>query len=137
MFNWEVNLPNIGWFSMSIKEYLILMIILFYLCIFIFIFIAFVIGRFIKNSYIAFVACCILNGVYLIIPSLSPGNSKIIIYSTFTPFNLVYNPICRFMNSGALTMFKYYEGITIIVWSVLMVGFMYYSIKTFKKECIS
>ncbi len=62
-FNWEGSFPYIGWFNLSVKEYFILIIMLIYISIFIFIGIAFVVARFIKNTYVSFVICCILNGL--------------------------------------------------------------------------
>jgi hypothetical protein len=131
-FNWEYSFPNISWFSLAVKEYFMLIIILIYISIFIFIGIAFVVARFIKNSYVSFVICCILNGFGLILPSLIPASSKLFIYATLTPFTLAFNLSGRFMQNS-LTNFKYYELITVSIWIIALSYFIYYSIKSFKK----
>lgn len=135
-FNWEASFPNIGWFNLSVKEYLILIIILIYMSIFIFIGIAFVVARFIKNSYVSFVTCCVLSGLCLILPSLMPTSNKSFIYATLTPFILVSNLLGTFMQNSA-TNFKYYELINISVWVVTISCLTYYSIKSFRKCSIN
>lgn len=131
-FNWESNFPNISWFNLSAREYFISIIILIYICIFVFIGIAFVVARFIKNTYLSFVICCILNGAFLILPSLIPTSSKLFIYTALTPFTLVLNVHTRFMQSS-YTNFKYYELITIGIWGMALGYLTYYSIKSLKK----
>lgn len=136
IFNWEASFPYISWFNLTVKEYLILIIILIYISILIFIGIAFVVSRFIKNSYVSFVVCCILNGFGLILPSLMPASNKLFIYTAFTPFTLVYNLSGRFMQSS-FTNFKYYELITASVWLIISGCIICYAIKSFKKCSIS
>lgn len=135
-FNWEGSFPYIGWFNLSVKEYFILIIMLIYISIFIFIGITFVVARFIKNSYVSFVICCILNGIGLIIPSLMPTSNKLFIYTTINPFTLVFNLSGRFMQSS-YTNFKYYELLTIIISIITLSYLTYYSIKSFKKCSIN
>lgn len=135
-FNWEGSFPYIGWFNLSVKEYFILIIMLIYISIFIFIGIAFVVARFIKNTYVSFVICCILNGLALILPSLMPTSSKLFGYTTINPFTLVFNLSGRFMQSS-YTNFKYYELITISIWIIALSYLVYYSIKSFKKCSIN
>jgi hypothetical protein len=135
-FNWEATFPNISWFSLTVKEYLIWIIILIYIAILIFIGIAFVVARFIKNSYVSFVVCCILNGLGLILPSLMPASNKLFIYTTFTPFTLVYNLSGRFMQNS-FTNFKYYELMTLSIWLIISGYSILYAIKSFKKCSIS
>lgn len=135
-FNWEATFPNISWFSLTVKEYLIWIIILIYIAILIFIGIAFVVARFIKNSYVSFVVCCILNGLGLILPSLMPASNKLFIYTTFTPFTLVYNLSARFMQNS-FTNFKYYELMTLSIWLIISGYSIFYAIKSFKKCSIS
>lgn len=135
-FNWENSFPNIGWFSLSVKEYFMIIIIIIYISIFIFIGIAFVVARFIKNSYVSFVICCILNGIGMILPSLAPTSTKLFIYATLTPFTLAINLHTRFMQNS-FTNFKYYELITISIWGVIIVCAIHYSIKSFKKCSIN
>lgn len=135
-FNWEYQLPNISWFSLSVKEYLILVIILIYISIFIFIGIAFVVSRFIRNSYVSFVVCCILNGIGLILPTLIPTSNKLFIYAALTPFALVFRLQGSFMQNSS-THFKYYELINVGIWILALSYLIHYSIKSFKKCSIN
>lgn len=136
-FNWERTMLYMSWFKLTVKEHLILMILLTYSCFLIFTGIAFVLGRFVKNSFIGFISFFIISGIALLLPSFIGGNIRLIIYSAFTPFTLVLNPAMRFMESGGLTNFKYYELITVIAWSIIMAIAMGYAIKSFKKQSIS
>ncbi|WP_291627760.1 hypothetical protein [Clostridium sp.] len=135
-FNWEGSFPYIGWFNLSVKEYFVLIILLIYVSIFIFIGIAFVVARFIKNSYVSFVICCILNGLGLILPSLMPTSNKLFVYTTLNPFTLVFNLSGRFMQNS-FTNFKHYELITISIWIIALCYLINYSIKSFKKCSIN
>ena len=135
-FNWETSFPYVGWFNLSVKEYFILILIIIYISIFIFIGIAFVVARFIKNSYVSFVVCCILNGIGFVLPSLAPTSTKLFIYATLTPFTLIINLNARFMQNS-FTNFKYYELITIGIWVGIIACAIHYSIKSFKKCSIN
>ena len=135
-FNWEAPLPNISWFSLSVREYFIFIIILIYIVIIIFTIITFVVSRFIKSSYISFMICCILYGFGLILPSLIPNSSKLFVYSTLTPFTLIFGLHGRFMYNS-VTTFKYYELINIGSWVLVLSYLTYYSIKSFKKSSIT
>lgn len=136
-FNWGGKSLYMSWFNLTVKQYLMLMILLTYSCFLLFTSIAFVIGRFIKNSFIGFVSFFIISGIGFMLPSFISGSSRVRIYSAFTPFALIFNLELRFMESGGLTIFKHYELITIITWSIIMIIVMWYSIKSFKKQCIS
>ena len=107
-----------------------------YISIFIFTGTFFVVSRFIKSSYISFMICCILCGFGLILSSLIPNSSKLFIYSTLTPFTLIFGLHGRFMYNS-VTAFKYYELINIGSWILVLSYLTYYSIKSFKKSSIT
>ncbi|QAA33001.1 hypothetical protein [Clostridium manihotivorum] len=137
LFNWEKFIPYISWFRLTVKQYLILMILLTYSCLLIFTAMAFVIGILIKNSYVGSALFAILNSLGFFMPHLISGSSVLKIYSAFNPSSLIFNFRYRFIQSEALTCFKYYELITVVVWAVLMAVAMWYSIKRFRRTSIS
>lgn len=135
-FNAEYDLPYMSWWNMSFIQYLLLGIGVIYICSLIFNGIAFIISRLVKNSYIVFFIFAILFGLALVLPGATPTHSKLIFLGSFTPFMLIMNSFVWFMESGAFTIFKYYELITLTIWSVIIIGFSGLSIKSFKKQDI-
>lgn len=133
-FNWETVLPFMSWFSLNIREYLILSIVLVYVIQLIFTGRVFLIARITKNNYIGFFIFAIIVSFGILLPSFMPSSSNLIIYSTFTPSNLIFNPSFWFMESGLLTNYKYYELTTVIIWVVLMMITTTLGIRTFKRE---
>lgn len=132
-FNAEYGLPYMSWWNMSFIQYLFSCVGLVYISTLLFTGITFLITRLAKNTYIVFFLFAIIFGLFLAVPSLLPRNSNVIFIGAFTPFYLVMNPFKWFMESGAFTTFKYYELITIGIWSVLLSVFSALSIKKFKR----
>lgn len=135
-FNKEPNLLYMSWWNMSFIQYLFCSIGLLYICSLLFTVITFVIARFIKNNYIVFSIFAIIFGLTLIIPSIVPTGSNVIFLGGFTPFFLIMNPFLWFMESGAFTTFKYYEIITVGIWSVMLLAFSMICIKGFRRQDI-
>ena len=135
-FNWEYGEPYMSWWNMSFINYLFFIIVIVYLCELIFTMIAFVISKPVKNSYMVFFIFAIILGIGIMLPSYMPSSSRLIFASTFTPFTLIFNPSLRFMESGPLTTFKYYEVITIGAWSAALVVLSTICIKKFKTQNI-
>ncbi len=135
-FNWEYGLPYISWWKMSLVQYMICCIVLVYLCEIIFTFIAYSISCFIRNSYMVCFIFAVLGGFAFVIPSLMPSYSNAIFAAQFTPFVLCGYCMEWFMEKGAMAPFKYYELITVMVWSVIVI--ILYSICNgrFKKQNI-
>lgn len=119
-FNWEYGLPYISWWKMSLVKYLICCIVLVYLCEIIFTFIAYGISCFIRNSYMVCFIFTVLGGLAFVVPSLMPSYSNGIFTAQFTPFVLCGYSREWFMEKGPMTPFKYYELITVVVWSVIV-----------------
>ncbi|WP_055669511.1 ABC transporter permease subunit [Desnuesiella massiliensis] len=135
-FNAEYDLPYMSWWNMSFIQYLLLGIGVIYICSLIFNGIAFIISRFVKNSYIVFFIFAILFGLVLVLPRAAPTHSNLIFLGAFTPFMLIMNSFVWFMESGAFTTFKYYEFITLSLWGIITISLSGLSIKSFKKEDI-
>lgn len=135
-FNWEENLPYISWWNMSFAQYLFSAIGVVYICELLFAGITFVISKIIKNSYIVFFIFVIIFGGSILIPGFMPTSSNAIFITGFTPFCLILNPFLWFMGNGSSTVFKYYEIITVGVWSILLIILCTLCIKRFKRESI-
>ncbi|MBP1993637.1 hypothetical protein [Paenibacillus eucommiae] len=134
-FNAE-KLPYISWWKMSFISFLLCSVVLAYACQLLFSAMTFVLSTFIRNSYLVFTGFAILFGVILLLPSFVPFSSNAILLSVFTPFNLTLNPQRWFMEGGAFGTFKYYELITVSVWSLLLVALCWLSIRRFMKQSI-
>lgn len=134
-FNFEFG-PYLSWWNMSFGEYLILTIILVYICELIFGGITFVISSLINNSYFTFFIFAIILGVGIMMPSTIGNNSILMFASAFNPFCLMHGIGSRFMLNDVFTMFKYYEVITLSAWSILIIAFSIFGIKRFKKKNI-
>lgn len=132
-FNWEYNSPYISWWDMSFAKYLLYCIGLVYACEMLFTLITFIIASFIKNSYIVFFTFAIILGIFLIIPGIIPANSNAIFVAHFTPFVLILNSFVWFMEKE-ITTFKYYEIITIVVWSAILLTLCGLCTRRFKKQ---
>lgn len=135
-FNADYSFPYLSWWNMSFIQFLFLGIGLIYIITLLFNGIVFIIARAIKNTYFAFFVFAIIFGLFLITPNMLPRNSSLIFTGGFTPFFLVMNPHVWFMESGALITFKYYELITVGIWSLVLLVLSILSIKKFKRQDI-
>lgn len=136
-FSQEYNLPYIAWWNISFKTYLIVVISLIYVLEILFSTIAFVLSSFIKNNYIVFGIFFLLVGIGILLPSLVPSKLSIIMDSVYTPFTLLINPSWWFMMKYGLNSHKYYEIITVLIWSIALIFISILCIKKFKKESIN
>jgi len=135
-FGQEYSIPYMSWFNMSILNYLLASIVVVYLVEIIFYGITFILFTFIKNTYLVFGSFAIMLGGGLLLPEFSPSKLNIIIASVYTPFTLIFNPSWWFMLKDTLNINKYYEVVTLIVWSIgtLIIGKL--CVNKFKKESI-
>lgn len=131
----EGNIIYMSWWNISFVQFLFFAIGLVYICALIFTGITFIISKFVRNSYIVFFIFIMIFGIGLF-PSIAPKSSNAIFISGFTPFFLVVNPHVWFMESGAFTTFKYYELITIVIWSVMAILLSLFCIRGFKRQDI-
>lgn len=136
-FGQEYSMPYMSWWSMSILNYLVLIILVVYLLEIIFCGITFILSVFIKNTYIVFGAFAVILGIGILLPEVIPQNLDIIIYSVYTPFTLILNPSWWFMlRGGLLQPSKYYEIITLIIWNVIILVIGVLCVKIVKRENI-
>ncbi|WP_066496839.1 ABC transporter permease [Abyssisolibacter fermentans] len=136
VFNWELKTPFMSWFKMSYGKFLLCSIGLVYAIELVFVGIAVVLSELIRNNYVVFFVFLILAGICYMLPSIIPGSTKLIFLSVLTPFSLVWGSVFWFMESGALTIIKYYELITLGVWACILIILIKLCIKRFKHQNI-
>lgn len=136
-FGQEYNMPYMTWWNMSILKYLATVILMVYILEMIFCGIAFILSTCIKNTYIVFGTFVIMVGGGMLLPTFIPDTLNIIIATVYTPFNLLLNIQWWFMLKGGLTTDKYYEIITLSVWSIGIIILGLLCIKKFKRESIN
>lgn len=135
-FAQEVAMPYMAWWNMSILKYLITVIFVVYILEIIFCGIAFILATFIKNTYIVFGVFAMMIGSGMLLPIFIPNSLDVIIASVYTPFTLIINPSWWFMMRSGLQIYKYYEVITLLAWSIGIFGIGILCIKKFKRESI-
>lgn len=135
-FAQEVAMPYMAWWNMSILKYLVAVILVVYILEIIFCRIAFILATFIKNTYIVFGIFAIMVGSGMLLPIFIPNSLDIIIASVYTPFSLIINPAWWFMMRGGLQTYKYYDIVTLFVWSICVFVIGTLCVKKFKRESI-
>lgn len=134
MFNWEETLPNISWFRLSFRSYLMLTIIFILLVAIIISIISFSISMTSKSSYKTIFLFFILFGAIYALPAIIPKSSQFIIWSHFNIFTLIMKSGKWFIGGNPFVSFKYYEVITVIS-SAFMAGLIaIFSYKKYKRE---
>lgn len=121
-FNWEYNLPYITWWEMSFSKFLLLVVVLIYICMLLFTAITFVIAVLIKNSYFTFFIFAVFFAIGFMLPSFMPLSSSLIFIAAFNLSIVVMNPHMLFTGNSGLTMFKYHELVTITVWTIITIA---------------
>lgn len=134
MFNWEENLPNISWFRLSFRSYLMLTIIFILLVAIIISIISFSISMISKSSYKTIFLFFILFGVIYALPAIIPKSSQFIIWSHFNIFTLIMKSGKWFIGGNPFVSFKYYEIITVISSSFIASIIALFSYKKYKRE---
>ncbi|MFJ8064495.1 hypothetical protein ACIQYS_07675 [Psychrobacillus sp. NPDC096426] len=136
-FNWEYNLPYITWWKMPFIKFLLLVVLVLYSCMLLFSAIVFVISVFVKNSYFTFFIFAIFFIVGYLMTGFMPTSSIFIIIATYNLSVVVLNPHMLFSGqSGLGTMFQYFEVITIVIWTFIVVATSMLACKYFKKQDI-
>ncbi|MGM9922921.1 MAG: hypothetical protein ACI35R_01575 [Bacillus sp. (in: firmicutes)] len=135
-FNWEYNFPNVSWWNMSFLTYLILGIVLSYVCMLLFSAITFIISIIIKNSYYTFFLFGAIFAAFFMLQGFIPTSSNLIFITGFNLSSLVLNPQAWFMGNKGLLLFKHFELITVSVWTVIIVVLCIFCLKRFKKQAI-
>ncbi|MEZ2661027.1 hypothetical protein ACBP89_23825 [Aneurinibacillus aneurinilyticus] len=132
--NWEYNLPYVSWWNLSFLAFLLLSILLVYMCMILFSAITFVISIFVKNSYFTFFLFTVFFAMAYMMNGFMPQSSMLIFIAGFNLSLLVMNPHMFFMGSGGLMMFKFYEMITVGVWMMIVSVLCIFSFKKFNKQ---
>lgn len=132
-FNWDYNLPYIGWFNITFIQNLVLSLLVILVCVPIFACITLIISQIVKNSYIVFFVFFIVFGIFIMIPSVVSTSSPLITKVGYDVFNLILSPDSFFMQRGPFTLNKYYELITISEWAIVAVVGSKLTIRRFKK----
>ncbi|MBS4201654.1 hypothetical protein KHA93_18795 [Bacillus sp. FJAT-49732] len=136
-FNWEYNFPYISWWNFSFLTYLLLAIIVSYVCMLLFSTFTFSLSVMLKNSYFTFILFAVIFIALFILPAFIPGSLQLKLFAGFNLSSLVLNPHQWWMGTGGLTMFKYYEVSTVAAWTAIFIIFCYVSLKKFAKQDIS
>lgn len=132
--NWEYTLPYIAWWNLSFLSFLFWSILLVYVCMLLFSIITFSISIIVKNSYFTFFIFAAFFAIALMVPGYMPTSSQMVITSSYTLSTLVLNPHMFFMGNAGLTMDKYYELITVVVWTLISMILCFYCLKRFNKQ---
>lgn len=132
-FNWDYNLPYIGWFNITVIQNLGLSLLVILVCVPIFVCITFFISKIVKNSYIVFFVFYIVFGICIMIPSLVSASSPMITKVGYDVFNLILSPDSFFMQRGPFNLNKYYELITLLAWIVIAIIGSKLTMRRFKK----
>ncbi len=133
-FNWEYKFPYVTWWEMSFLTYVLLAILLIFMCMPLFTTLTFGVAIWTKNSYLTFLLFAIFFGIAIILPDFVPTTSNFIYLSGFSLPWLMMNPHAWFMGFGGLTMFKYYELTTVLIGIAMAMTVYLFSINRFKKE---
>ncbi|MCJ8008731.1 hypothetical protein ACFFF5_08955 [Lederbergia wuyishanensis] len=136
-FNWDYNFPYVPWWDFSFLTYLLLAIIISYICMLLFSTFTFSLSVMLKNSYFTFILFAVIFIALFILPAFIPGSLQLKILAGFNLSSLVLNPHQWWMGTGGLTMFKYYEVSTILAWTVIFAICCYVALKKFAKLDIS
>lgn len=132
--NWEYTFPYVAWWNLSFLTFLMGGILLVYVCMLLFSIIAFSISTIVKNSYFTFFIFAAFFAIAFIVPGYMPTSSKMVITSAYTLSTLVMNPHMFFMGNAGLTMDKYYELITVVVWTLISMILCFYCLRRFNKQ---
>ncbi|MBN8191833.1 hypothetical protein JI667_06680 [Bacillus sp. NTK074B] len=133
-FNWETQFPYVSWWDLSFSTYLILAVMVTYVCMLLFTVLTFNLSIKLKNSYFTMIAFSVFFILMILLQGFVPGSSVFKILTGFNLSVLVLNPHQWWMATGGLTMFKYYEVQTLMAWTVFIAVFCYGSMKKFMKE---
>jgi hypothetical protein len=138
-FNWERGMPYpyLTWHTMPFIVYLGCAVALVFVLLLNFTAITFVLTAIIRNSYLVFGAFTILFGSTLLITNIVPRDLKLILFTGFTPFQLVLNSKAWFTASGAFMSLPNNEWITAGIWTVLLTLCCGLCLHRFKRQNIN
>lgn len=136
-FNREEGFTSMCWYNLSFIEYVLLSIVIIYMCNLLFNGMAFFISMYVRNSYIVFFIFAITFGIFILGIECIHFNSNMIFVLGFNPFMLVLNTRAWLMEAGAFFTFKYYEVVTIGTWGSIIIILSDLSFKRFRRREIN
>lgn len=135
-FNWEYNFPNIAWWNLSVGQFLVGVIAIVYMSMLLFSGLTFALTTLIKNSYVAAIGMGIFFVLAFLMPSFMPASSNLLFITSYNLSVLVLNIPASFMGSSGLVMFKNFEWMTVLCWTMITIVCCISSLKWFHKEDI-
>ncbi|WP_342511615.1 hypothetical protein MKY34_14050 [Sporosarcina sp. FSL K6-1522] len=135
-FNWEYNFPNVAWWDLSVGLFIVGVIVIVYIAMLLFSGLTFTLTIFVKNSYIAAISMATFFILAWLIPSFMPTSSSLLFITSYNLSVLVMNIPTSFMGSSGLVMFKNFEWMTIVYWTMITIVCCVFSLKWFNKEDI-
>ncbi len=135
-FNWEYNFPNVSWWDLSVGLFLAGVIVIIYIAMLLFSGLSFALTTLLKNSYIAAILMATFFVLALLIPGFMPPSSNLLFITSYNLSILVMNISASFMGSSGLVMFKNFEWMTILCWTIITIVLCLFSLKWFNKKDI-
>jgi hypothetical protein len=135
-FNWERNFPNVAWWDLSVSQFLVGAITIVYITMLLFSGLTFALTTLVKNSYVAAILMATFFVLALLIPSFMPTSSNLLFITSYSLSTLVLNISVLFMGSSGLVMFKNFEWMTAVGWTIITILFCVFSLKWFSKKDI-
>ncbi|BAQ10147.1 carbamoylphosphate synthase large subunit [Bacillus sp. OxB-1] len=135
-FNWEYNFPNIAWWDLSVRQYLVGVIGLVMIGMLLFSGLTSALSIVLKNSYVAFSLMALFFVIAWLMPGFMSTSSRLLFISSYNLSTLLIGISGSFMGSSGLTMFKNFEWMTVASWTIFAVAFCFISIQRFRKEDI-
>ncbi|MFJ7935940.1 hypothetical protein [Sporosarcina sp. NPDC096371] len=135
-FNWEYNFPNVAWWDLSVGLFLVGVIIIVYITMLLFSGLTFALTTLVKNSYISAILMATFFVLALLIPGFMPTSSILIFMTSYSLSMLVMNIPASFMGSSGLVMFRNFEWMTVICWTIITIVLCLFSMKWFNKKDI-
>ncbi|MEK5038508.1 hypothetical protein [Sporosarcina sp. FSL K6-3457] len=135
-FNWEYNFPNVAWWDLSVGSFLAGVIVIVYITMLLFSGLTFALTTLVKNSYTAAILMATFFVLALLIPGFMPTSSNLLFITSYNLSVLVLNIPASFMGSSGLVMFKNFEWLTTVCWTMITILFCLFSLKWFSKKDI-
>jgi len=135
-FNWEYNFPHVSWWDLSVGLFLAGVIVIVYITMLLFSGLTFALTTLVKNSYVAAILMATFFVLALLIPGFMPTSSNLLFITSYSLSMLVMNISASFMGSSGLVMFKNFEWMTVICWTMITIVFCVFSLKWFNKKDI-
>lgn len=135
-FNWEYNFPNVAWWDLSVGLFLVGAIVIVFIAMLLFSGLTFALTTLIKNSYVAAILMATFFVLALLIPGFMPTSSNLLFISHYSLPVLVMNIPASFMGSSGLVMFKNFEWMAILCWTIITIVLCVISLKWFNNQDI-